>query len=46
MTTVDDLLAAARARLDRVGPHRAAELVADGADARGHPPAVAARAGG
>ena len=31
MTTVDDLLAAARARLDRVGPARAAELAADGA---------------
>lgn len=31
MTTVDDLLAAARARLDRPGPHRAAELVGQGA---------------
>jgi rhodanese-related sulfurtransferase len=31
MTTVDDLLAAARARLDRVGPQRAAELAAAGA---------------
>ena len=31
MTTVDDLLAAARARLDRVDPHRAAALVEDGA---------------
>lgn len=29
--TVDDLLAAARARLDRVGPHRAAALIAAGA---------------
>ncbi|HWM59244.1 MAG TPA: rhodanese-like domain-containing protein [Pseudonocardia sp.] len=28
MTTVNDLLAAARARLDRPGPRRAAELVA------------------
>jgi rhodanese-related sulfurtransferase len=31
MTTVDDLLAAARARLDRVDPRRAAELVDGGA---------------
>jgi rhodanese-related sulfurtransferase len=31
MTTVDELLAAARARLDRPDPHRAAELVAAGA---------------
>jgi len=31
MTTVDELLAAARARLDRVDPHRAAALVEDGA---------------
>ena len=31
MTTVDDLLAAARARLDRVDPGRAADLVAAGA---------------
>ena len=31
MTTVDDLLAAARARLDRVDPRRAADLVAAGA---------------
>ncbi|MGD9527873.1 rhodanese-like domain-containing protein [Pseudonocardia sp.] len=31
MTTVDELLAAARARLDRVDPHRAAELIAEGA---------------
>jgi rhodanese-related sulfurtransferase len=31
MTTVDDLLAAARARLDRPDPQRAAELVARGA---------------
>jgi rhodanese-related sulfurtransferase len=31
MTTVDDLLAAARARLDRPDPQRAAELVAAGA---------------
>ena len=31
MTTVDDLLAAARARLDRPGPQRAAELVRQGA---------------
>ena len=31
MTTVDDLLAAARARLDRLDPRRAAELVAEGA---------------
>ena len=30
-TTVDALLAAARARLDRPGPRRAAELVAEGA---------------
>jgi rhodanese-related sulfurtransferase len=29
--TVDELLAAARARLDRVGPQRAAELVREGA---------------
>jgi len=29
--TIDDLLAAARARLDRVDPHRAAALIADGA---------------
>lgn len=29
--TIDDLLAAARTRLDRVGPHRAAELIAGGA---------------
>lgn len=29
--TVDEMLANARARLDRVDPHRAAELVADGA---------------
>ncbi len=29
--TIDDLLAAARARLDRVDPHRAAALMADGA---------------
>lgn len=29
--TIDDLLAAARARLDRVNPHRAAALVAEGA---------------
>ena len=31
MTTVLDLLAAARARLDRPDPHRAAEMVAQGA---------------
>ena len=31
MTTVDDLLTAARARLDRPDPRRAAELVAGGA---------------
>jgi rhodanese-related sulfurtransferase len=31
VTTVDDLLAAARARLDRPDPRRAAELVAAGA---------------
>jgi rhodanese-related sulfurtransferase len=31
MTTVVDLLAAARARLDRPDPHRAAEMVAKGA---------------
>jgi rhodanese-related sulfurtransferase len=31
MTTVDDLLTAARARLDRVDPQRAAALVAEGA---------------
>jgi rhodanese-related sulfurtransferase len=31
MTTVNDLLAAARARLDRPDPHRAAELVREGA---------------
>ena len=31
MTTVNDLLAAARARLDRPGPHRTAELVRQGA---------------
>ena len=31
MTTVDDLLAAARARLDRVSPSEAAKLAADGA---------------
>jgi rhodanese-related sulfurtransferase len=31
MTTVDDLLAAARARLDRVDPPRAAALAAEGA---------------
>jgi len=31
MTTVDDLLAAARARLDRPDPQRAAELVQGGA---------------
>ena len=31
MTTVDDLLAAARARLERPDPHRAAELVRRGA---------------
>jgi rhodanese-related sulfurtransferase len=31
MTTVDDLLTAARARLDRLDPRRAAELVAAGA---------------
>jgi rhodanese-related sulfurtransferase len=31
MTTVDDLLTAARARLDRPDPRRAAELVAAGA---------------
>ena len=31
MTTVDDLLTAARARLDRPDPQRAAELVAAGA---------------
>ena len=31
MTTVDDLLAAARSRLDRPDPHRAAEMVARGA---------------
>jgi len=31
MTTVDDLLTAARARLDRPDPHRAAELAANGA---------------
>jgi rhodanese-related sulfurtransferase len=31
MTTVDELLAAARARLDRPDPQRAAELVAAGA---------------
>jgi rhodanese-related sulfurtransferase len=30
-TTVDELLAAARARLDRVGPDKAAALVAEGA---------------
>lgn len=29
--TIEEMLAAARARLDRPGPHRAAELVADGA---------------
>ena len=29
--TVDEMLATARARLDRVGPQQAAELVADGA---------------
>jgi rhodanese-related sulfurtransferase len=29
--TIDDLLAAARARLDRVDPHRVAALVAEGA---------------
>jgi rhodanese-related sulfurtransferase len=31
MTTVDDLLAVARARLDRVDPQRAAELATEGA---------------
>jgi rhodanese-related sulfurtransferase len=31
VTTVDDLLAAARARLHRPSPHRAAELAAQGA---------------
>jgi rhodanese-related sulfurtransferase len=31
MTTVDDLLTAARARLDRVDPQRAAALAAEGA---------------
>ena len=31
MTTVNDLLAAARARLDRPDPRRAAEMVRDGA---------------
>lgn len=31
MTTIDELLAAARARLDRPDPHRAAAMVADGA---------------
>lgn len=31
VTTVDEMLATARARLDRVGPARAAELVDDGA---------------
>ncbi|MEU6700233.1 rhodanese-like domain-containing protein [Pseudonocardia sp. NPDC046786] len=31
MTSIGDLLAAARARLDRPGPHRAAELARDGA---------------
>ena len=31
MTTVDELLATARARLDRVSPDEAAKLVADGA---------------
>jgi rhodanese-related sulfurtransferase len=31
VTTVDELLTTARARLDRPGPHRAAELVAQGA---------------
>jgi hypothetical protein len=31
MTTVNDLLAAARARLDRPDPQRAAELVRKGA---------------
>ena len=31
MTTVDDLLATARARLDRVSPAEAAKLVVDGA---------------
>jgi rhodanese-related sulfurtransferase len=31
MTTVNDLLAAARARLDRPDPHRAAEMVRRGA---------------
>ena len=31
MTTVDELLASARARLDRPDPHRAAQLVAVGA---------------
>jgi rhodanese-related sulfurtransferase len=31
MTTIDELLAAARARLDRVGPDKAAALVAEGA---------------
>ncbi|TWF76853.1 rhodanese-related sulfurtransferase [Pseudonocardia hierapolitana] len=31
MTTVNDLLAAARARLDRPDPQRAAEMVRDGA---------------
>jgi rhodanese-related sulfurtransferase len=31
MTTVDDLLAAARARLERPDPHRAAEMVRRGA---------------
>lgn len=29
--TIEEMLAAARARLDRPDPHRAAELVADGA---------------
>jgi len=29
--TIEEMLAAARARLDRVGPHRAAELLARGA---------------
>jgi len=31
MTTIDELPASARARLDRVGPDKAAALVADGA---------------
>ena len=31
MSAIDDLLAAARARLDRPDPRRAAEMVADGA---------------